>query len=47
MQLLKGEELGPEHCRIGRSKIGWLTGKSVLRVNDRLCLTRIAAAAPA
>ena len=47
VQLLKGEELGPEHCRIGRSKIRWLTGKSVLRVNDRLCLTRITAAAPA
>ena len=47
MQLLKGEELGPEQRRIGRSKRRWLAGKSVLRVNDELRLARIAAAAHA
>ena len=41
VQLPKGEELGPAHCRIGHSKMRWLPGKSVLKVNDRLRLARI------
>ena len=41
VQVPKGEELTPEHCRIGHSKMRWLAGKSVLKVNDRLRLARI------
>ena len=45
VQLPKGQKLGPEHCRIGQSKMRWLAGKSVLKVNDRLRLARIPAGA--
>ena len=41
----KGEKLGPEHCRIGKSKMRWLENKSVLKVNDRLRLAKIPAEA--
>ena len=45
VQVPKGEKLGPEHCRIGQSKMRWLENKSVLKVNDRLRLAKIPAAA--
>ncbi len=41
VQVPKGEKLGPEHCRIGVSKMRWLENKSVLKVNDRLRLAKI------
>ena len=34
----EGESLGPEHCRIGHSKMRWLDGNSVLKLDGRLSL---------
>ncbi|MDE0265020.1 MAG: hypothetical protein OXJ37_21640 [Bryobacterales bacterium] len=41
VQVPSGEKLGPEHCRIGHSKMRWLNGKSGLKISDRLTLAKI------